>query len=78
MWKRQKALWKQQSNKPGLAATPSIQRCGSAGGTQGAAASPTANTATSVKERDRSIRGVIKMAGKNIQRNTHAHTLHLI
>lgn len=47
-----------QSNKPGLAATPSIQRCGSAASRQGAAEipEPAVNTANSGGERDSGIR----------------------
>ena len=61
MRKQHSLLWEQQSNKPGLAATPSIQRCGSAGGRQGAAASPAKNG---------SKKGTVAL-GKGLNSKTH-------
>ncbi len=75
MRKRERSLWKQWSNKPGLAATPSIQRCGSAGGRQGAAEIPAVNKAKNVKEWDSSVRWGIKLIQlKHIQKS-HTHSL---
>lgn len=59
------------TNKPGLAATHSIQRYRTLGGRQRAAVSPAVNVAQVVKERDNGVRRA-KTSYKNIRTNTRS------
>lgn len=60
------------TNKPGLAATHSIQRYRTVGGRQRAAVSPAVNAAQVVKKRDKGVRRA-KTSYKNIRTDQQTH-----